>query len=56
MIDLWAGKIPWKRKWQPTPIFLSGKSHGQTLPLGLWDLSFLTRDGTQALGSKRAEA
>ena len=25
----WVRKIPWRRKWQPTPIFLSGKSHGQ---------------------------
>ena len=22
-------KIPWRRKWQPTPVFSSGKSHGQ---------------------------
>ena len=22
-------KIPWRRKWQPTPVFLSGESHGQ---------------------------
>ena len=27
--DPWARKIPWKRKWQPTPVFLPGKSHGQ---------------------------
>ena len=27
--DLWVGKIPWRRKWQPAPIFLLGKSHGQ---------------------------
>ena len=27
--DLWVGKIPWRRKWQPTPIFLPGESHGQ---------------------------
>ena len=27
--DPWVGKIPWRRKWQPTPVFLSGKSHGQ---------------------------
>ena len=27
--DPWVGKIPWRRKWQPTPIFLPGKSHGQ---------------------------
>ena len=25
----WVGKIPWKRKWQLTPVFLPGKSHGQ---------------------------
>jgi len=23
--DLWAGKIPWRRKWQPTPVFLPVK-------------------------------
>ena len=27
-----VGKIPWSRKWQPTPVFLLGKSHG------LWSL------------------
>ena len=27
--DPWAGKIPWRRKWQPTPVFLPWKSHGQ---------------------------
>ena len=27
--DPWGGKIPWRRKWQPTPVFLPGKSHGQ---------------------------
>ena len=21
--------IPWRRKWQPTPVFLPGESHGQ---------------------------
>ena len=25
----WVGKIPWRRKLQPVPIFLPGKSHGQ---------------------------
>ena len=24
-----VGKIPWRREWQPTPVFLSGDSHGQ---------------------------
>ena len=25
----WVGKLPWKRKWQPTPVFLSRESYGQ---------------------------
>ena len=25
----WVGRIPWRRKWQLTPVFLPGKSHGQ---------------------------
>ena len=25
----WVGKIPWRRKWQHTPVFLPWKSHGQ---------------------------
>ena len=27
--DFWVEKIPWRRKWQPTPEFLPKKSHGQ---------------------------
>ena len=27
--DPWVRKIPWRRKWQPTPVFLFGKSHRQ---------------------------
>ena len=27
--DPWVGKIPWRRKWQPTPIFLPGESQGR---------------------------
>ena len=27
--DPWVKKIPWRRKWQPTPVFLPGKFHGQ---------------------------
>ena len=25
--DPWVGKIPWRRKWQPTPVSLPGRSH-----------------------------
>ena len=28
-LGLEAGKMPWSRKWQPTPAFLPGKAHGQ---------------------------
>ena len=29
-----SGKSPWRRKWQPTPVFLPGKSHGQRNMVG----------------------
>ena len=29
MFNSWVRKTPWRRKWQPTPAFLPGKSHGQ---------------------------
>ena len=34
----WVGKIPWRRKWQPIPVLLPGKSHGQRSLVGysLW--------------------
>ena len=30
----WVGKIPWRREWQPTPVFLPGESHGQRRLVG----------------------
>ena len=33
-LDPWVGKIPWRRKWQPTPLSLPGKSHGQMSLVG----------------------
>ena len=32
--DPCVGKIPWRRAWQPTPVFLPGKSHGQRSLVG----------------------
>ena len=32
--DPWVRKIPWKREWQPTPVFLPGKYHGQRSLVG----------------------
>ena len=31
--DPWVGKIPWRRAWQPTPVFLPGES---PLDRGVW--------------------
>ena len=28
-VQPWVRKIPWRTEWQPTPVFLPGKSHGQ---------------------------
>ena len=30
----WVGKIPWRRAWQPTPVFLSGESQGKRSLMG----------------------
>ena len=37
--DPWVGKIPWRREWQPTPVFLPGELHGQRSLVGYspWD-------------------
>ena len=29
-LEPWIRKIPWRREWQPTPIFLPGEFHGQS--------------------------
>ena len=39
----WVWKIPWGRKWQPTPVFLSGKLHGQrSLGSSAWSQTWLS--------------
>ena len=30
-LDPWVQKIPWRRKWQPIPVSLPGKSHRQAI-------------------------
>ena len=32
--DLWVGKIPWRRAWQPTPVLLPGEAPGQRSLVG----------------------
>ena len=42
-VDLWVGKMPWRRKWQLTPVVLPRKSHGQRSLAGYrpWGLNEL---------------
>ena len=47
--SLWVGKIPWRRKWQPTPVSFSGKFHGQRSPVGCTLWGHRESDTTQQL-------
>ena len=46
-LDLWVGKILWRREWLPTPVFWSGEFHGQRSlagysPWGCKELDMMT--------------
>ena len=43
------GKIPWRKGWQPTPVFLPGKCHGQRSPAGYNPWSHKELDMTEQL-------
>ena len=49
--NCWVGKIPWRRKWQFSPIFLPGKFHGERSLVGycLWEHREL--DMTECVGT-----
>ena len=44
----WVMKIPWRRAWQPTPVFLPGKSHGQRSLVGCSPWGHRESDTTEA--------
>ena len=50
-LDLWVGKIPWSRKWQPTPKFLPGKFHGQSSLVGYSPWHHKESDTTEQLNT-----
>ena len=57
--DLWVGKIPWRKAWLPTPVFLPGKLHGQRSlagysPQGNKELDTTEHTCTPALHLRRA--
>ena len=49
--DPWVRKIPWRRKWQSTPVFFSGKSHGQRSLAGYSPWGHKELDTTQQLSN-----
>ena len=59
--DPWVEKNPWRRKWQPTPVCLPGKFHGQRSlvgysPWGRKELGTTEQLGTPAPGSRSSSA
>ena len=59
MFDSWVEKIPWRMKWQPTPVFLAGESHGQRSLMGFSPWGHKESDTTEHMqrpivGERRA--
>ena len=58
MFDPWVRKIPWRRKWQPTTVFLPGKTNTQrslvgSSPCGCKNLKGLSNSTTTTIYSFR---
>ena len=47
LVDPWIGKIPWRRKWQPGPVFLPEKFHGQRSLVGYSPWCFKESDSNE---------
>ena len=47
--DPWVGKTPWRRKWQPTPVFLPGRFHRQRSLTGFSPYGHKESDTTEQL-------
>ena len=45
----WVGKTPWRRAWQPTPVFLPEESHGQRRQVGYSPWGRKESDTTEGL-------
>ena len=56
MEETWVGKIPRRRKWQPTPVFLPGKPHGQRSLAGYSPRGHKESDTTEQLNNNKAPA
>ena len=51
--SLWVGKIPWRRKWQPTPVFLPRKVHGLRSLVGYSPWGHRESDTTEQLSTHK---
>ena len=49
--NLWVRKIPWRKKWQPIPVFLPGKFHGQRTLRGYSPQGHKGSDSTEWLNT-----
>ena len=47
--DPWVRKIPWRRAWQPTPVFLTGEYHGQRSLVGYRPWGHKESDSAEAI-------
>ena len=48
----WVGKMPWSRKWQPAPVLLHGKLHGQRSLTGYSSWGCKESDMTEQLSTQ----
>ena len=48
----WEGTIPWRRKWQPTPVMSPGKSHGQRSLAGCSPWGCKESEATEQLSTR----
>ena len=46
---------PWRRKWQPTPVFLPGESHGQRSQAGYSPWGHKESDTTECLNTAQGK-
>ena len=55
-MDSGVGEIPWRREWQPTPVFLPGDSNGQTSLSGYSPWGLKASDTTKQLAPHSTQA
>ena len=55
VLDPRVGKIPWRRKWQPTPVFLPGKSDGPRSQAGYSPWGHKELDTTEQLNKTTSQ-